>query len=223
MSKLHRTTLLPFLLALLAGGLLAASLALPLWHLRMEAPQYQDQEALKVAVYPHSLRGDLAEIRTLNQYIGVHIPEVLPQLEWLPVLVITAALLGVGVAGLRGRARRWAGGAVPVVLALALLGAVLQAQVQMYNIGHRRSKSELVGVQDFTPPFLGTTKIAQFTVTSGFGLGAYCIGAAILLQLAGALTGPEQGPGSWSADSAHSCGPDLNEDIRMAGANSKQG
>src|SRR6185312_1386628 len=55
--------------ALIAGGLLVASLRLPLWHMRMEAPQYKDQEALKVFVLPGSLHGDLNEIKVLNKYI----------------------------------------------------------------------------------------------------------------------------------------------------------
>ena len=44
----------------------------------------------------------------------------------------------------------------------------------------------LVGVKDFTPPFLGTSKIAQFTVSSRFGLGAWLIGGALALQLGAA-------------------------------------
>ena len=45
------------LLALLAGGLLVASLKFPLWHICMEAPQYREQEALRVEVLPGSMRG----------------------------------------------------------------------------------------------------------------------------------------------------------------------
>jgi len=81
MNNGRRAKLISLALTLPAAGLLVLSLTLPLWHLRMEAPQYRDEEALKVAVYPHALRGDLNEIRVLNQYIGVHIPAQLPQLR----------------------------------------------------------------------------------------------------------------------------------------------
>src|SRR6266567_3487060 len=49
---------LPILLAILASALLLLSLKLPLWQMRLEAPQYRDQEALRVAVHPNSFRGD---------------------------------------------------------------------------------------------------------------------------------------------------------------------
>jgi len=42
-------------------------------------------------------------------------------------------------------------------------------------------------MHDFTPPFLGTSKIAQFTVTSSFWLGAWLIGAAMALQAGAAF------------------------------------
>ena len=57
---------------LLASALLLASLKLPLWQMRLEAPQYREQEALRIAVHPDSLRGDLKEFSVLNQYIGVY-------------------------------------------------------------------------------------------------------------------------------------------------------
>jgi hypothetical protein len=65
--------------------------------------------------------------------------------------------------------------------------AAVQAQFQIHDIGHKRDqKTILVGIHDFTPPFLGTSKIAQFTVTSKFGAGAWLIGSALVLQLAAA-------------------------------------
>ena len=81
-------------LALLASMLLLASLQLPLWQMRLEAPQYRDQEALRVAVHPDALRGDLKELSVLDQYIGVHVPPTLPQFKWLPATLIAGAALG---------------------------------------------------------------------------------------------------------------------------------
>jgi hypothetical protein len=173
--------------ALAAATLLAISLRLPLWQLRMEAPQYREQEALKVAVYPGAMRGDLDEIKTLNQYIGVHIPDKLPQLGWLPAALVTAGLLGAAAALLPLPGRRWALAIIPTLLACALVGSAIQAQWQMYDIGHRRDhKTKLVGVKDFNTPLLGTARIAQFDVASSLGWGAYLAGAAIALQFVGA-------------------------------------
>jgi copper chaperone NosL len=195
MNRLLLPTRICLGLTATAVVLLTISLAMPLWQLRMEAPQYRDEEALKVAVYPGALKGDLAEIRVLNQYIGVHVPTALPQLQWLPVALEAAGVLGVGAVWLRDRARSAALVIVPALLSLALLVAALQAQGQMYDIGHKRdAKTKLVGVKDFNPPLIGKARVAQFEVESGFGSGAYLIASAILLQLASAWLSRPTGP-----------------------------
>lgn len=177
----------PVLLAILASVLLLVSLKLPLWQMRLEAPQYRDQEALRVAVHPNSLRGDLRELSVLNQYIGVHVPPTLSQFKWLPGLLIAGAVSGLTASLLRSSARRRALAFVSCALAAALALAAVQAMFQMHDIGHKRDpKTILAGVKDFTPPFLGTTKIAQFTVSSRLGLGAWLIGGALVLQLGAA-------------------------------------
>ena len=176
-----------------ASILLLVSLKLPLWQMRLEAPQYRDQEALRVAVHPDSLRGDLKELSVLDQYIGVHIPPTLPQFKWLPGLLIAGAVLGIGARLLRSSIRGRALVGVSCVLAAALALAAIQAIFQIHDIGHKRDqKTVLAGMKDFTPPFLGTTKIAQFTVTSRFGLGAWLIGGALTLQLGAAALSRQQ-------------------------------
>ncbi|MGN6553603.1 MAG: hypothetical protein ACTHLW_07760 [Verrucomicrobiota bacterium] len=181
------------LLAFVAAALLCASLKLPLWQMRLEAPQYRDEEALHVAVHPNALRGDLQELAVLNQYIGVHIPPNLPQFKWLPATLIAGGVLGIIAALLPMAIRRRALIFVVIALTGALAGAAVQARSQMHDIGHRRDQhTVLVGVQDFTPPFLGTAKIAQFEVSSRFGLGALLIGAALTLQLGAAWASKNQ-------------------------------
>jgi hypothetical protein len=177
-----------FALAVVAAGLLVAGLKLPLWQMMMTAPQYQDQDAIHVAFYPTGLRGQLQEIKTLNQYIGVTIPENLPQSRCLPWALSVSAGLALVAALLPGRWRRWGSGAVAVVVLAALLTAAGQAQWQMYQIGHNRDPHTILrGVKEFTPPLLGTVKIENFTVSARLGLGAYLVGAAIALQLGAAI------------------------------------
>ena len=174
-------------LAFLAAVLLLVSLSLPLWQMRLEAPQYRAEEALKIAVHPGSLRGDLRELSVLNQYIGVHVPPTLPQFKWLPGTLIAGAVLGVLAGFWRGRVGRRALMLVSGGLVAALILATVQALSQMHDIGHKRDeKTILIGLKDFTPPFLGTRKIAQFTVSSRFGIGAWLIGGALALQLGAA-------------------------------------
>jgi hypothetical protein len=155
--------------------------------MRLEAPQYRDEEALKIAVFPNRYGGDMREISVLDQYIGVHVPHTLPQFRWLPYLLAGGAALGVAASLLGIRFRRGAIALACGALAAGLLTAAVQAKFQMHDIGHKRDqRTVLAGMHDFTPPFLGTSKIAQFTVTSSFGLGAWLIGAAMTLQIGAA-------------------------------------
>jgi hypothetical protein len=174
-----------------AAACLLFSVRQPLWKMRMEAPQYRGEEALRVAVFPTALRGDLSELKTLNQYIGVHVPNELPQFKWLPAALVAGALLPLAGALLRkGRTRTIALFAAPVLLSATLGFAAVQARAQMHEIGHNRDKKTiLAGVKDFTPPFLGRAKIAQFEITSEFGFGTVLAAVAVALQItAGALT-----------------------------------
>ena len=174
-------------LTIAGSALLLASLKLPLWQMRLEAPQYRDQEALRVAVHPNALRGDLREINVLDQYIGVHVPATLPQFKWLPAVIIIGAASGLVAGCLPGLLRRRGLVGISLGLATAMAFAAIQATTQIRDIGHKRDqKTVLAGVKDFTPPFLGTSKIAQFTVSSRFGLAAWLIGGAIVLQIGAA-------------------------------------
>lgn len=167
-----------------ASLLLVASLKLPLWHLKMEAPQYQGREALRVRVYPGSMAGDLREIRVLNHYIGVHIPEHLPELRWLPWVLVVGAGLGIAVAFLPRLARSRSLAILVALLAAALFASAALGQYQMREIGHHRDPHPILkGVGDFTPPLLGTARLAQFTLTAGLGGGALLISFALGLQL----------------------------------------
>jgi hypothetical protein len=187
MSSAIRSKSIGLALTCSAAALLIFSLGQPLWQLRMEAPQYRDNEALKVTVFPNALRGDLGEIKVLNQYIGVHIPSQLPQLRWLPIALIAASALGVVGALLPRRWRSPALVIVPVLLSGAIAAAAAQAQYQMYEIGHKRdTKTKLAGFKDFSTPLLGRAKIAQFEVEASLGAGACLIGAAMVLQLSAA-------------------------------------
>src|SRR6185369_14097825 len=106
------------------------------------------------------------------------------QFKWLPWAISAAAMLGIGATLARQRVRAKALTMIASSLALALLFAAVEARNQMHDIGHKRDqKTVLAGMHDFTPPFLGTTKIAQFTVSSRFGLGAWLVGTALVLQL----------------------------------------
>jgi hypothetical protein len=172
-----------------AAALLVAALWLPLWSTHMEAPQYHGDEALVVSVYAGRVGGDLKEIGTLNQYIGVRLPLDVPELaasRWgLWCLVALAA----GAAVLRGRARRVAG---TLLLVLMLAGAGIAAgalQYRLYEMGHVRGHSTLAEVPAFTPPILGSMKLANFRVQTRPGPGAFAFFGAVAATAAALLVG----------------------------------
>jgi len=174
--------------AFTAAALFVASLKLPVWHLKMEAPQYQGTEALRVRVYPGSMRGDLREITVLNKYIGVRIPEHLPQLRWLPSSLVIAAGLGLAAFGLPGAARWRLLLSAAALVSLVMLASAVAAQWQMHRIGHERDPhAALKGVPNFTPPLLGRVKVANFEITTGLGLGAGLLATGIALQVLAGL------------------------------------
>lgn len=174
------------------AALLAAALWAPLWSTRMESPQYRGEEALQVRVYAGHIAGDIREIETLNQYIGVRLPGEVPELRL--ALWALGALLALAVAALllpsAGRPIAW----LSLVLMLALLlggGALLQHR--LYQLGHQRQESPFARVADFTPPILGSARIANFEVHAQLQWGAWAYLGALLLTAGTAFGGTRRG------------------------------
>lgn len=164
--------------------LLAAALVLPLWSTHMEAPQYRNEEALEVHVYPGRVEGDLTEIQTLNQYVGVALPLDTPELAASPWVLLALVLAAALVLLLPQRARAYAALALGLAMVLVAAAGGALLQYRLYEMGHARSKTILEGVPDFTPPLLGTAKIANFTVHMSLGLGGWAYALALVLVLA---------------------------------------
>ncbi|MEE8367063.1 MAG: hypothetical protein V3S30_01980 [Thermoanaerobaculia bacterium] len=166
-----------------ATALLVAALLLPLWSTRMEAPQYQGPEALEIHVYAGRVLGDIREIELLNQYVGVHLPLDTPELKatpWVLGSLVALALASV-LAPVEARSRL---AALLLFLMLAVvLGGSALLQYRLYQMGHDRSPSIMAGVPDFTPPLLGSRKIANFTAFMSLGGGSWAYAGAIFLTV----------------------------------------
>ena len=169
----------------IAAALTAASLLVPLWGFRMSAPQYPG-ESLHLRVTPTAITGDVHEVTTLQQYIGVRFPTRLPELRWLrPALLALAALLLAAGIPARGRGTRWLRLAVVALFAgfLVLSGALVQKR--LYQVGHERDpRAPIRAVHDFTPPAVGPVKVGNFTVWSYPHVGAGFLVAALALAIA---------------------------------------
>lgn len=176
-----------------AAVLVVAAAWLPYWGFVMSAPQYPD-ESLVLNVSHRGITGDVQEVETLQQYIGVRFPEQLSELDWLvPAILalgVVLAIAGLAGAGLPGKAVRWAS----VALFVGLLAfCALTVQRHLYSVGHDRDRdAPITAVKDFTPRLIGPTKVGNFTVWSFPHVGGLALIAALSLATAGSLRGARQ-------------------------------
>jgi copper chaperone NosL len=170
-----------------AAALFAAAMALPLWGFAMSAPQYPD-ETLHLQITRTGIGGDVHEVETLQQYIGVRFPSELPELQWARTGILAlAGLLGLAaIAGGTRAARALRVGCAVAVVAF-LLASAAAVQSRLYRVGHERDRSAPIrAVRDFTPPLVGPVKVGNFTVWSFPHVGAVMLLAAAGLSIAGA-------------------------------------
>lgn len=169
-----------------AAALAVAALLLPLWGFSMSAPQYPD-ETLHLQIARTGIVGDVHEVSTLQQYIGVRFPTDLPELQWavralcvLAVLLLAAAFAGAGPAA---HVYRLACAAAVVAF---LIASAIAVQARLYRVGHERDPhAPIRAVRDFTPPLIGPVKVGNFTVWSFPHVGGLLLVAAAALTVVG--------------------------------------
>ena len=179
-------------LYLAAAALTAAALVVPLWGFSMSAPQYPD-ETLHLQVTRTGIAGDVHEVETLQQYIGVRFPTELPELQWatrgiaaLAALLLTAAFVNPRGAGHVYRASCLA------ALVVFLAASAVVVQSRLYRVGHERDpRAPIRAVHDFTPPLVGPVKVGNFTVWSFPHAGAMMLLAATALCAVGVRLEPD--------------------------------
>lgn len=196
-SSLTRFKELRRALTLAASGLLVASLALPVWRITLEAPQYPDGLFVEMYAYPR-MGGDYGEVNALNRYVGFYYPDPVyidPHFpvhelsvqtpEWLlgPVVFLGLAALCAFVAAAPNDRKLKLG--IKSLLAgtvALLLGMFAWIQFRLYQAGHSLDPdAPLRGVDSFTPPVLGSYEVANISGFAWFGPGAYLTILAVAL------------------------------------------
>lgn len=170
-----------------AALLLAVVYVLPLWHVRLIAPQYP--EGLGMHIHLNSLQGatetDLDNINNLNHYIGMKRIETdaIPELAIMPWIVGTliAGGLLVAVIGRRRPLYFWIG-------AFGLSGLVGLADFWHweYDYGHNLDMAEAIikiPGMSYQPPLIGSKQLLNFTATAWPGSGGVAAGIAFALGL----------------------------------------
>ncbi|AEH36394.1 hypothetical protein [Halopiger xanaduensis] len=202
-SRLKRLTELRRALPLTAAGLFLLALALPVWRITFEAPQYVETLVVELYAYPR-IGGDFGEVAALNKYVGFYYPDpvyVEPNYEvhekaidvpeWVlgPVAFIGLAGASAAVSVLpSGKLERGLvallGGTVAIFGTMAAI-----IQYRLYQAGHTLDPAApLNGVDGFTPPLLGNYAVANIDGNAWFGPGGYLLVVAVaLLAVAVAL------------------------------------
>jgi len=151
---------------------------LPIWVMKLWAPQYR--EGLTLTIFSNTIKGNIESINILNHYVGMHAISAddfrefnyLPQaLSLFGVLAMLAALLN----------RRWL--AIAGWLAFTAFAAYMFNDYAhwLWHYGHDLDPRAPIKLPLFTPPLIGWKQMANFRVLSVPGPGTLLLGVAWLL------------------------------------------
>jgi copper chaperone NosL len=179
-SLTGRILLLPGIALLLLGGVL------PLWRISLVAPQYA--EGLTLDMYAYQIVAgnngqDLAEINTLNHYIGMR---PIAQADFMEMKVLPFAIGAFALLGLRAIVV----GRIITLVDLAVLFSYFGAfslgsfAYRLYSYGHHLESHAPMKIKPFMPVVIGSQQIANFVQTSVPLSGTLCMTAFLLLLLA---------------------------------------
>lgn len=168
-------------MALLALG---ASLFLPLWRVRLFAPQYR--EGLGMLIHAGRIVGekpyDLKNINGLNHYVGMKKiePKAIPELRFMPWLIGFILIFGLLALALNKKSL-----VLSWLVMLGLLGALGLWDFWMweYDYGHNLNPSAAIKVPGmaYQPPLIGKKQLLNFTAESWPHWGGILAGLAFVL------------------------------------------
>jgi copper chaperone NosL len=179
-SLTGRILLLPGIALLLLGGVL------PLWRISLVAPQYAEGVTLDMYAYQIVAGNngqDLAEINTLNHYIGMR---PIAQADFMEMKVLPFAIGAFALLGLRAIVV----GRIITLVDLAVLFSYFGAfslgsfAYRLYSYGHHLESHAPMKIKPFMPVVIGSQQIANFVQTSVPLSGTLCMTAFLLLLLA---------------------------------------
>lgn len=176
----------PRLFLFFSCAFLAAVYFVPLWRIRLEAPQYPG--GLDMYIWVNQITGTdeftLQNINILNHYIGMAAirPDSFVELSIMVYVLAALILLGLGVLAWRNR---YALLAYTGLLAAAGAVGLADFYFWLHKFGNELSPDAPIVVpgMSYSPPFLGFRNLLNITASSFPGLGGYAFGLAMLSAL----------------------------------------
>jgi hypothetical protein len=176
-NRTGRVLVLAATVLLLLGG------TLPLWRISLVAPQYS--EGLTLEMYAYQIVAgnngqDLAEINTLNHYIGM---KPIAQADFLEMKVLPFAIGVFALLALRIVVL----GRIVTLVDLSVLfmyfGAFSMGSFvyRLYSYGHHLDPRAPMKIAPFMPVVMGSQQIANFVQTSLPLAGTVCMTAFLVL------------------------------------------
>ncbi|MDB5263078.1 MAG: hypothetical protein JWQ14_2359 [Adhaeribacter sp.] len=171
------------LFLLISCGLLAAVYFVPLWHIRLEAPQYPD--GLDMYIWINQLTGTddftIQNINILNHYIGMAAisPESFVELNIMGYIV--AGLISLGLTVLAWQNRKALVFYTGVLITAGVVGlADFYFWLDKFGSNLDPKAPIIVPGMNYSPPFLGYKSLLNITASSFPDLGGYAFGLAVL-------------------------------------------
>jgi len=148
---------------------------LPIWQMRLWAPQYR--EGLTLTIYTNTIRGDLQSINTLNHYVGMHAikPDDFREFRFMPQ-ALTAFGICALLAGLFNR--RWLAFAGWLAFSAFAVLMFRDYTTWLWHYGHDLDPRAPITLPAFTPPVIGFKQMANFRVLSMPAAGTWLLGVA---------------------------------------------
>jgi copper chaperone NosL len=151
---------------------------LPIWQMRMWAPQYR--EGLTLTIYSNTIKGDVDKVNTLNHYVGMKAITAndFREFNYMPQL-----LTGFGLMALLAALTGWRWFALIGWLGFTGFAAYMFTDyIQwLWRYGHELDPRAAITLEAFMPPVIGFQKMANFKVLSLPGPGTLLLTAAWLL------------------------------------------
>lgn len=179
------------LLVIAASLLVLGGLIFPLWSVSLTAPQYP--EGLGMKILAHTVRGatptDLDNINHLNRYIGMKSiePETIPELRFMPWIIVALCVTGLAVAMFRRRAALY----VWIISFAAVCAAgLIDFWRWEYDYGHNLDPRAILKIpgMSYQPPIIGARQLLNFRAVSLPAAGGMLLMLALLVAVAaGAL------------------------------------